>query len=131
MKKGLRGGNILLADTSVIVEILRGREKGKAIAQGCATEEIAISAHTAYELLWSRPEEESKVLDMIDHMKVFNYYLKHAIKSAEMKRSLRKRGVALAEIDIFIASVALEEGLTLVTCDKGFEKIHGLQVKVF
>ena len=123
--------SIIIMDTSVVVEILRGTELGKRIVSEISTKEVGISSLTVYELVWSRPEEERKVLEMVQRLRVFNFELRHALKAAEIRRTLGKKGITIDEVDIFIASIALEQGCDLVSCDRDFEKIPGLQASIF
>lgn len=46
----------------------------------------------------------------------------------QIKKDLKTRGTPLPENDIWIASIAQQYGLTLVTRDKHFERIEGIKV---
>jgi len=47
---------------------------------------------------------------------------------AEIKFNLEKKGGMIQLFDILIAAIAIDHKATLVTADKGFEKIEGLNV---
>ena len=122
---------ILILDTSAIVEILRGSQKGKEIVGNFLNEDAAISAFSAYELLWSRPEKEREILEFVKRFNVLNFELEQSIKAAEIKRILKNKGITINEVDIFIASIAIMAGFLLVSCDKDFKKIPGLKARIF
>lgn len=44
-----------------------------------------------------------------------------------IKNLLHKKGHPITENDIWIAALAMEHGLTLVSCDEHFKKIDGLK----
>lgn len=46
----------------------------------------------------------------------------------EIKSSLRKRGKPIPENDVWIAAVAKEKGLPLLTRDKHFEEVEGISL---
>jgi len=54
---------------------------------------------------------------------------KVARRYGEVKNMLRKRGRPIPENDIWIAAIALENNLTLVSRDDHFLEVDGLKLK--
>lgn len=81
-----------------------------------------------YELLRGNGEKE---LELIQCLPAAEYGKDHAIRSAEIARSLRKNGKHVEPIDVFIAAMAIENDLDLFACDKGFGRIPGLKARIF
>jgi tRNA(fMet)-specific endonuclease VapC len=54
-----------------------------------------------------------------------------SIEYGKIKSSLRKKGSPIPENDIWIASIAKSQKITLVTRDKHFNEIEGLKTKVW
>jgi tRNA(fMet)-specific endonuclease VapC len=54
-----------------------------------------------------------------------------SIEYGKVKSSLRKKGSPIPENDIWIASIAKSQKITLVTRDKHFNEIEGLKTKVW
>lgn len=50
-----------------------------------------------------------------------------ARRYGELKGELRKKGRPIPENDLWIAACALQHGLTLVTRDRHFDQVEGLQ----
>jgi tRNA(fMet)-specific endonuclease VapC len=57
--------------------------------------------------------------------------LETARRYGEIKHALRRKGRPLPENDIWVAAVALQHGLTLVTRDRHFREVDGLDVAVW
>lgn len=53
---------------------------------------------------------------------------KTAEKYGEIKDQLRQRGKPIPENDIWIAAIVKETGLPLLTSDKHFQKVEGIQI---
>jgi len=126
---------MLHLDTSTVVAYLRGDQ---AVAQKLATHagDLAMSSLVLAELLHgasiSARQEENTA-----HVKAFRSQValvdfdeKSAEKYAEIRVSLRRRGLTTGETDALIAAVALAHEATVVTHNvKHFESIEGLAVE--
>lgn len=53
---------------------------------------------------------------------------KTAEKYGEIKDQLRQKGKPIPENDIWIAAIAKETGLPLLTSDKHFQEVEGIQI---
>ena len=54
-----------------------------------------------------------------------------AKKYGDIKNSLREKGQPIPENDIWIAAIALQYGLTLITKDSHFEAIENLKIETW
>ena len=48
-------------------------------------------------------------------------------KSIELETALRKKGMMLAKLDLFIASISMQHNLLFLTTDKDFKRVYGLR----
>ena len=126
-------GNKFLLDTNIVIEIFDGN---KAIADKInELPEFYISTVVLGELYVGI----NRVVNKAKHIKKLNEFLKLCIvldaDSATAKHygasiaHLYKKGKPIPTNDVWIASVALQHKLTLVTMDKHFNEIEGLKVK--
>jgi len=119
-------------DTSAIIDLIYGTVRGEKIKNFIHGKPISTSAFTIYELLMGlKKDEVKKIRSFLKAITVFNFDTKSAIKSAEIERSLKKRGGLINKVDIFIAGICLGHNFNLVTCDQDFIKIKTLKVKIF
>ncbi|MEN6576524.1 MAG: type II toxin-antitoxin system VapC family toxin [Phycisphaerales bacterium] len=121
-----------LLDTNVIIALLAG-EAG--VGSGLATaDEVFFPSTGIGELYYgarksSRPSEN---LARIDELVLTNVVLacdsETARRYGEIKHALRIKGRPLPENDIWIAALARQHDLTLVTRDTHFEQIDNLNM---
>ncbi len=124
--------NRILIDTNIYTYALKGDPETVAILQG--TEEIGICGITIGELLFgfkagSQEEENRKQLaEFLDAPRVRLYGLDETTAEfyASTLLALRKIGKPIPTNDIWIASVAFQQGLPLFTKDRHFQEIPGL-----
>ena len=124
-------GTIIILDTSAVIEILKSTEKASKMTEEFFNEDIGISTFTIYELLWARMHDLDIVERIAKRFKVFDFGKEQSIASAKIRSELSRKGSPINEVDIFIASTTMAEKAVLVTCDKDFEKITGLNVRIF
>lgn len=74
-------------------------------------------------------ENKSKVTDLIELAVVLMCDVKTAEHYGIIKNHLRQKGRPIPENDIWIAAIAMQHGLTLLTRDNHFNEITGLAVK--
>ncbi len=65
---------------------------------------------------------------MLENIDILPFSFNSAKIAAEVESRLREKGLEINLIDILIASIAIEHGLRLVTRDKHFSRIEGLEV---
>jgi len=120
-----------LLDTNVIIDLLANEESvTKRLAQ---TEEAFVCSIAIGELCYgaeksTRPEEN---LGRIDELSANTTVLGCDIQTArhygQIKNMLRAKGRPVPENDLWIAAIARQHNLILVTRDKHFSDIVGLQ----
>jgi len=123
------GGRYLL-DTNILIALLAGEptvlaEAGKAAA-------MSVPAIALGELYYGarksgRPTENIQVIDRLAAgAVVLPCGAETARHYGEVKAELRAAGTPIPENDIWIAALALEYGLTLVTRDSHFAAVAGI-----
>ncbi|MDP3639703.1 MAG: type II toxin-antitoxin system VapC family toxin [Nanoarchaeota archaeon] len=119
-------------DTSAILELLYGTEKGEQIRSVITEKPLAISSISIHELFVGLKEKELLPLtNFLREIAVLDFDKKAALKSAELARELKKRGKMINAIDLFIAATGLVHGYRLITCDRHFLNIEQLDAQVF
>lgn len=118
-----------LLDTSAIINLMYGSEKGNAIKKVVGSNPVVISALTVYELwIGMKPSETDFFANLIEEVEIVDFNKLSAIKSADVEKELKKKGTLINKVDILIAGTCLAHGFELVTCDADFAKVKGLAV---
>jgi tRNA(fMet)-specific endonuclease VapC len=126
---------VILLDTDVCIEILRGNEKAIRRQEACP-EELAVSFMTAAELFYGAEHSD---FPERSHMLVQRFLVAVPMIQSEdgilhrfaaLKAGLKRRRLPLPDADIFIAATALEHANALVTGNaKRFSRIEGLRIE--
>lgn len=120
---------MIILDSSALIELIHGTEKGKRIQSHIASEESATSVICVHELLAGT--RESKIEQMKEFLSTFSNLpvdIEIAHKSAELQRTLECDGNIIGSLDIFIAATALIHNVPLITLDKDIIHVKGLNV---
>lgn len=122
-----------LLDTNVIIEILRGNNgvisKIETIGQSnCFISEISIAELFFGAVRSNNPKNFQDIKTIEQEFSVLP--IRPAFrKYAESRNQLRQKGTPIDHMDLFIASVALFNDMTLVSHNtKHFERIEGLNL---
>lgn len=110
-----------LLDTDICIYWLKGWQSVQIKVQQVGIKNLAISTITAAELYYGA--YYSKAIDrnlqrantFIENLAVLNLTLPAVQKFGELKATLRKAETPIADMDLFIASIALSENRILVT----------------
>jgi tRNA(fMet)-specific endonuclease VapC len=128
------GGSYLL-DTNVIIALFAGDTDVQghlATADEVFVPSIAIGELCFGALKSGRPVQN---LARIDEFAANNVVLSCDTQTAhrygEVKAALRREGHPIPENDIWVAAIALQHGLTLVTNDAHFREIRGLAAEAW
>jgi len=122
---------MILLDSSAIVEIIRGTSNGKEILDKLKGE-VFVSPFSIYEIFLGLKQNENILLErLLNTSQILNFDVGSAMSSAHIMDTLTKKGQKINIIDIFIASIALSNNLTLVSLDKDFTKIDNLKTLIF
>jgi len=131
-------------DSSVIIDILRGRNSAEVIENklDSADEEIFIPAPVIIELIWGfylkssksniKENEKERIDKFLSSFVILDLDKESAIKSGEIEAELINSGELIDLEDIMIAAIAVKNDETLITKNKKhFEKIKDLKVQSY
>lgn len=122
-------GSVLL-DSDAAIRLLRGDE---AVRQRLAGARVFLSAIGLGELYFGaaksgRPESNLKAVDALAaRASVLACDQETALQYGQVKARLKAAGRLIPENDIWIAATALQHGLTLLSQDRHFAEVDGLE----
>lgn len=124
-----------LLDTDTCIGLLKGDDAVVAAWRACE-DQCALSSMAVGELYYGafkstiREEELMRVDSFVDIFPEIRPSRKSMRRFGEIKAVLELKGTPLADADIIIASIAMEEGLTLVTGNiRHYGRIEGLALE--
>lgn len=108
----------LLLDTSVLIDVLRGRTKRRDmllnfVRAGHTLETTALNVAEVYAGM--RSEEKTRTDLFLDALECHDLTRTSAKQAGNLKRHWATRGRTLTLADTIIAAIALEHGCTLIT----------------
>lgn len=121
----------ILADTSVWIEFFKPQSSiGKKLESLIIKNSVCVCGVVLFELVQGvRTEEEKvKILDALSNLEYAEMTKRLWQQAGELSASLKRKGLNLPLSDIFIASIAIENNLSIFTLDKHFEKIPGVKI---
>jgi predicted nucleic acid-binding protein len=105
----------LVVDTSVVIDLLRGREEGLHLIDP-VWEPLMISSVTAHEVYaGARPGEEEMAETMLCSFVSLSFGTREARLTSGWWKAYRARGVTLDFRDLAIAAAAVSRGVPLAT----------------
>ena len=127
----------LVLDTNILFELERDDKgvisavaelKAKHPGRICIT---SLNYCEVYHGALDRGERSRReTLDYLDSFGLLNTTRGSAIRLAELRKSQKAKGAEVPVMDLLIASIVIDRGMTLVTRDKHFEGVEGLKVVV-
>ena len=124
-----------LLDTDTCIGLLKGDDAVVASWRACM-EQCALPSMVVGELYYGafKSRIRAKELERVDRFVEIFKEVKPSTRSmrrfGEIKASLERKGVRLADADIIIGSIAIEEGLVLVTGNvRHYDRIEGLAIE--
>ena len=122
---------MILLDTSALIELFKGTEKGNKIKGILINEEVAITSITIHEFRILANKNELQIFnDFLNTSKTLPYDESSAIESSNLEKELITKGKTINRTDIFIAGIAKTNNLKVITLDKDFAKIDSLDAWV-
>ncbi len=128
-----------LIDSSVLVDIERGRTDLGVLLEERGDRGIAMAAITAAELLHGvhrlrvskrKPRAEAVVETLLSSIPVIPFDLVCARAHARLGAELARRGITVGTHDLMIGATALARGFSVVTRDqRSFSRIPGLEIE--
>lgn len=127
----------ILLDTNICIYILNNKPAGiKKHFERYAVGEIGISSISVAELFYGVEKskfKESNTLALqafLAHLQVLDFGIDSAAAYAKLRADLERRRALIGAMDMLIASIALANGLTLITNDsKDFKRVKNLQIE--
>jgi len=126
-----------LIDTNILIEIENNNleiiKKIDALKK-TSGDNLFISIFTFsefyYGILRKSPKNKEKILERLDDFGLINTSKQSGITFCEILSQLKETGKIIPQFDIFIAALAIENNLTLITLDEHFREIPNLKVVV-
>ncbi len=128
-----------LIDSSVLVDVERGRTQLGALLEERGDRTIAMAAITAAELLHGmhrlrvskrKTRAEAVVETLLSAIPVVPFDLVCARAHARLGAELARRGITVGTHDLMIGATALARGFSVVTRDRrSFPRIPGLEIE--
>jgi tRNA(fMet)-specific endonuclease VapC len=122
-----------LVDSNVLMDLYRGDSSIVAALRRLSIEKPATTTLNYAEILFGligKPEYERIKTDLCTSFELLSLSATSAEVYAHLKLTLQRKGRPIPEMDVLIASIALEHSMTLITRDKHFASIDGLKVTV-
>lgn len=126
-------GNKIALDTNIISALLKGE---RIIADKIdAAEEVYIPINVLGELYYgaeysTNVEANIQSIDkLLARYEVLNTNAQTGVLYGNIKATLRRKGKPIPENDIWIATIAKQNNLTLATRDRHFNEIDGLSIE--
>ncbi len=126
-------GKKYLLDTNIIVDLFSGAREIKGLIE--SLEGPIVSAITMGELYFGveksqyRAKHLKQVGEFAGICTILDIDLATAKVYAKIKNELKKKGRPIPENDIWIAATSIQHNLALLTKDKHFKEIRGLDLK--
>lgn len=122
---------MLILDTSAVIELLNGTDKGKKVVELVKDKPLAITSFTVYELLLGMREDEKEVTEnFIKSVSILNFDLESSRKSVIIEKRLKKKGTPINKVDVFISAICSLKSSILISGDKDFSKIEEINFKL-
>ncbi len=122
----------LMLDTNAVSAIARGREPR--LQDLVATRRVCLSALVEAELRYGlarRPVHADlrRIIEtMLEAVEIRAWHSACARRYGLLRAALEQDGLPLSPVDLLIASHAIAEACTLVTADRAFARVPGLQL---
>lgn len=123
--------NKILADTSVWVDFFKPKSVvGNRLEALLIENSVWTCGIVLFELLQGVKSEgeKTKILEALLNLEYVEMSKSLWQKSADISASLKKNGLTLPMSDIFIASIAIENNLSVFTLDSHFEQIPNVKI---
>ena len=118
-------------DSSALIELMKNSNKAHAIYKLVNESRVYTTSINIYELLLGlKQDERKKFSQLIDELSLLDFTSSDADKSVEIKQKLEESGNTIHILDIFIASICMNNNKVLVTLDNDFKRVSGLKLQL-
>jgi tRNA(fMet)-specific endonuclease VapC len=125
---------MMIADTDVLIDFLAGRNPAAdRIVHELEAGALMTTAITRFELLCGvrSHREELPVLQLLDSLTVLPLDKAAADRAAEVRRTLKRRGIDIGMGDSLTAGIVLHNnGIFLTRNNRHFERVEGLHLSL-
>ena len=119
---------MIILDSSAVIDLFLGTARGKKVKENIGQEPIGVTSITVHEVLVGVKEREKETIsNFFKSIIIIPFDADASYKSIELEASLRKKGKAMAKLDLFIASICLLHNLSFLTTDSDFRIVDGLR----
>jgi len=120
----------ILADTTIWIEFLRGNAAASSVEVLIIENRLWTCGPVLFELMQGvrSPRQKEVVTAALSSLPYAEMSAALWEKAAERQISLRKSGLTIPLSDLLIATIAIENDLSVFTLDKHFEQIPGLRL---
>ncbi len=124
---------MICLDTNVLVDILRKDVDTSDLESRLEGEAICVTSVTIFELwhgvLLTRNKKEMETIETLERsVEVLEFDSKAARIAAEIYVESKKKRIEIPPLDALIAGIVKRYGVKLLTRDKHFSRIEGLEV---
>ncbi|MGN6471092.1 MAG: type II toxin-antitoxin system VapC family toxin [Rhizobiaceae bacterium] len=125
---------LLDTNTISILALSRSKEADRRFVE-TPLDRVCTSAIVYGEILFGlerRPEKtrlRDTVLPLLAEIRILDWTLNSSLVYATARTQMERSGKSLAPLDMLIAAHALEAGATLVTNDRAFRYVPGLEIE--
>lgn len=124
---------MILLDTNTVIHYLKGRDTVVARFQNASPRELSIPAVVAYEIEYGSRKvaslrRRSIVSEFLANLEQVPFDRDAARASAQIRVDLEARGAVIGPLDLLIAGTAVSRNAVLVTSNKEFSRVRGLNL---
>ena len=124
-----------IVDSDILIYFLKGKKEAVEILSSIPIEDIYTTRINYTELIFGaynseRVEDNLKTIkDFLENFKILEYTKSASEIFAKQKVKLKKQGNIIADMDLMIASIALDKSFSLITNNKKhFNRVEKLDI---
>jgi len=125
-----------LIDSDILIYFLKGKQEVVQRLSQIPIDDLYISRINYTELLYgaynsSKVDQNLKVIEpFLDNFKILEFTKTSSLIFAKEKARLKKNGNIIADMDLMIASIAIENNCTLISNNiKHFDRVQNLELE--
>jgi predicted nucleic acid-binding protein len=125
-----------LIDSDILIYFLKGKQEVVQRLLQIPIDDLYISRINYTELLYgaynsSKVDQNLKIIEpFLDNFKILEFTKTSSFIFAKEKARLKKSGNIIADMDLMIASIAIENNCTLITNNmKHFDRVQNLELE--
>lgn len=119
---------MVVLDTNVIIDFLKGKAKAVAAVNQYQSSELAITFVNRYELLKYKHREQLE--PAMANLTRYHSSDSAVVASAEAYKRLKANGKLISDNDLLIFGVCVANNETLLTSDKDFRHLHSSRIVI-